>query len=313
MTRIPELSCYTSNLFAYLKPKVPTIRRTVAESVRLAVRTDLPGGELAFSHHPRLDVDEQGHRLDYRSAPTWEHARAALLTELVTTGRVLGCCDTYHLPWSPSYGVMHAPHWVLLHRQVDGWWFVADHFASLTPLGHQEPYLGWLSDLQLRTALTPMGKVAAEVAHRDRHALGLPVELPPYSDYRWLEFAPASQVVPAERQQGEWLTDLVEALRHVAGACANDHGVVAKHVDDLWTASRHFRYRLTVEAEVGQRDSTSVKRASTAWEELPRALRFAAASAARGRQRNGVVTQAFTQLINTILESEAHRSQHNDQ
>ena len=111
MTRFPDLSCYTTNLVAYLEPKAPAIRRTLARAIRVAVRTDLPAGELAFSHHPKLDADETG-QLAYRSAPDWDSAHAALRDELDRAGRVLACCNTFHLPWSPAYRLVHTPHWV---------------------------------------------------------------------------------------------------------------------------------------------------------------------------------------------------------
>jgi hypothetical protein len=290
MTAVPELSCYTTNLVAYLEPKNPAIRHRFAESVRLAVRTDA-NGELTFSHHPRLDTDEVG-GLAYCSAPAWELARAALLTELAGRGRVLACADTYHLPWSPSYRSAHAPHWVLLYRQVDGCWFVADHFTALTPAGQQQPYQGWLSDHQLRIALTPMTAVGPELANRDRHALGLPVDLPPYTHYRWLQFTPGWMT-----DADDWQPDTVTALMGLADAMAERPELLTRHADDLWTASRHFRFQLATQLDSRRINPDQFDTAARAWEELPRALRFAAAAVARGRPRPGVVAQTFARLV----------------
>ena len=142
-----------------------------------------------------------------------------------------------------------------------------------------------------------MDPVSPELVNRDRHALGLPVELPSYSDYRWLAFVPTPSVTTP---RGEWLEDTVSALRFVAENFAADDSLIARHVDDIWTASRHFRYRLSVDVDAGRIAAPAARAESDAWEELPKALRFAATSLARGRPRPGLIARAFAQLISVI-------------
>ncbi|MDG4820143.1 MULTISPECIES: hypothetical protein [unclassified Micromonospora] len=295
MLGYPELTCYTTNLVACLEPTDPAVRQRLADGVRLAVRTDLPDG-LAFSHHPRLDVDDRGYGLTYRSAPAWEPARAELRAELAEAGQVLACGDTYQLPWSPSYGRTHAPHWLLLREHDQGRWLVADHFAALTPAGWQDPYLGWLDDAQLSAALRPIADPAPEQVDRDRYALGTPVELPPVTHVRWLARHPDA----ATTREGTWIDEPGAALRHVAQTLLANGQLLARHIEDLWAASRHFRYRHGEHAAAGRIDPHAAQVACDAWEQLPRALRFAADSATRGRPRPGVLTQAFDQLISTL-------------
>ncbi|MEU3574636.1 hypothetical protein AB0E96_40455, partial [Kitasatospora sp. NPDC036755] len=186
----PQLSCYTTNLVAYLEATDPGIRRRFGHAVRLAVRTDLPAGHAAFSHHERVDAGPDGRGLGYRGAPDWERARAGLLTELEAEGQVLVAGNTRYLPWSPAAGQADAPHWLLLRGRKGDRWLLADQFAALTPYGEQEPFLGWVGEEELARALTPVPEPPAEVAARDGLALGLAVPVPPAGQYRWLRRMP---------------------------------------------------------------------------------------------------------------------------
>ncbi|MGW1818783.1 hypothetical protein ACWCQM_35135 [Streptomyces sp. NPDC002125] len=293
-----ELSCYTASLVAYLEPRTPGIRGRLARSVRLSLRTDSPDGVLAFSHHARVDIDEQGRGLAYRGADDWDTTHTAFDTELARHGRLLAVANTRHLPWSPMYEAVETPHWVVVSRHTEGKWSVTDAFDALTPHGSQTPYAGILDDRELRSVLTPLGGLTPQAVSRDRHALGDAVALPPYSGYRWLEFAEAA---PQAAPEGTWVHGLLPALRSVADRVCADPGELARYADDIWTAARHQRFRLA--AVSGAAD------ASAAWGALPQAVRFGIASAERGRFRAGAVQKAFAQVLTRVEQLEAAAAQ----
>ncbi|MFM9368747.1 hypothetical protein [Streptomyces sp. Da 82-17] len=302
----PDLSCYTTNLLAHLAPEVPGVRRRLGASVRLAVRLDLPAGELAFSHHPRLDRTPDGRELAYRGAADWPTARAALLDQLAYDGRVLAAGNVRHLPWAPGYGLSDAPHWLLLHGHRDGQWLVADHFAALTPHGEQRPHRGWLTDTDLAAALTLVEDPPPEVSRRDRLALGGEIPLPDTGPYRWLAWQPTQPTQPtADTRPGEptddpgpgtWSHDLADSLTHIAAVFRDHPEALPRYVDDLWAAARHHTYRLACAVDDGALNPERAAASAAAWGELPKALRFAAQSAARGRPRPTVVDRALDQL-----------------
>jgi len=293
-----ELSCYTAGLVAYLEPRVPDIRDRLAAAVRLRVRTDPPDGGLAFSHHARVDIDGRGRGLVHRGADDWAAARAALDAELARHGTVLAVGNTRHIPWSPSYGGAETSHWVVLRRHGDGTWQVRDDFDALTPHGPQTAHQGLLDDAELQSLLTPLSRTTAQAVSRDRHALGEATELAPYTGYRWLELGDTPD---APAPEGTWVDGPLPALRLVADTVCADPDALARYADDIWTAARHQRFRLASRPE-----AAGVAEAAAAWGSLPQAVRFGIASAERGRYREGVVRQAFEQLIGSVerLESE---------
>ncbi|MEU5637600.1 hypothetical protein ACH47C_39125 [Streptomyces rishiriensis] len=294
---MPDLSCYTTNLLAHLAPDVPGVRRRFAEGVRLAVRLDLPPGELAFSHHPRVDRTGDGRELAYRGAAGWPAARAALLDTLHREQRVLAAGNTRHLPWAAAHGRADAPHWLLIHEHRAGRWRVADHFSALTPFGDQEPFHGWIGDAELAAALAPVPDPPPEVVRRDRFALGQETPVPSAGHYRWLTWQAAPPAGGAAPGPGTWSLRLETSLAAIAGALRTDATALARYADDLWAAARHHTYALAFAVADGRLHPESGAAASAAWGELPRTLRFAAQSAARGRPRPGVVDRALEQLL----------------
>lgn len=297
---MPDLSCYTTNLVAHLTPDVPGVRRRLAEGVRLAVRVDLPPGELAFSHHPRVDRTEDGRELAYRGAADWPTARAGLLDTLHRERRVLAVGNTRHLPWAPAHGRADAPHWLLIRDHRAGRWLLGDHFTALTPFGDQEPFLGWVGDADLAAALTPVPDPPPEVVRRDRLALGQEIPVPPAGQYRWLAREPAARAVDTAPGPGTWSTGLEPSLTRIAEVFRTDATALARYVDDLWAAARHHTYGLAFAVADGRLHPESAAAAASAWGELPKTLRFAAQSAARGRPRPGVVDRSFEQLLTAV-------------
>lgn len=307
---VPELSCYTTNLVAYLDRDAPGAARRLADAVRLAVRTDLPGGLLAFSHHTRFDGDDagggdadgRGWELAYRGSADWRDARSRLAAEIATHGSVLAVGNTRMMPWSPQFGRTAVPHWCLLEGRADGPWRLADHFSALLPEGEHRPRTARLTDAELRDVLTPVRDAPPEVVLRDVHAFGVPVSLPSPAHYRWLvrQERTARPPDPGTRLTespgpGTWLTDPTEVLGYLSERLSEDVRALTVHADDLWAASRHLRHRAAVlsAAERVPEDPATDR----GWAELPRALRFAALSAARGRARPDVVAHAFGNLI----------------
>ncbi len=293
---MPDLSCYTTNLLAYLESDVPDVRRRLAQQVRLAVRVDAPDEELVFSHHPRIDRTEDGRELAYASAADWPTARAALLDALCRDARVLAVGNTRQLPWSPAYGQADAPHWLLIRDYGDGRWLVTDHFAALTPFGDQEPYLGRLHDAELARALALPSDQPREIARRDRLALGQEIPVPP-ARYRWLDWAPASAVPGTNPGPGSWSSALEGSLTRTATVLRTDPARLPSYVDDLWAAARHHTYQLAFAVAAGTVDPELAAKAAAAWADVPRTLRFAAQSAARGRPRPSAVDRCIELLI----------------
>jgi hypothetical protein len=288
---VPELSCYTTNLVAYLETGEPGVQSRLAHAVRLAVRLDSGPGNLVFSQHARIDGDAA---LGYHGAADWGRAVAGLQAELTRSGRVLAVADTFHLSWSPAYESAHSPHWLLLLGRRDGRWLVADHFRALTPLGEQEPFLGWLDDATLERALAPHTPWPPEIANRDRYALGTAVE-PVHADrFRWLARTTGEQP-PAD--PGAWTRGLPEALERVSEVLTEDDTAAARYGDDLWAASRHYTYRLEVLAANGEICAETAAAAAVSWGELAKVVRFAAESAARGRPRAGLLRRTFDDLL----------------
>lgn len=293
---VPELSCYTTNLVAYLETDDPGVRTRLAHAVRLAVRTDSGEGDLVFSQHTRVDDAAAHDPLGYRGAASWTQAAGDLAAELARSERVLTVADTFHLPWSPAHEVAHSPHWLLLLDRRDGRWLVADHFCALTPLGAQEPFLGWLDDAALERALAPHAPWPAEIANRDRHALGAAVEPVHADSFRWLARTTGEDPATPVANPGDWTSVLPDVLAHISGVMAEDETAPARYGDDLWAASRHYTYRLDVLAANGEIGAEAAAAAAVSWAELPKVVRFAAESAARGRPRTGLLRRTFDDL-----------------
>ncbi|MGC5287770.1 hypothetical protein [Micromonospora sp. DT231] len=284
---MPELSCYTTALVDHLGPAAAD---RLADSVRLRVRLDAPDGVLAFSHHDRVD----GGSLAYASTGDWATARAALAEQLAEHDSVIVVGNTYHLPWSPQHLSQSVAHWFVLRGHRDGRWRVSDRFDALLPAGQQRPFTGWLDDAALRTALTPLGRCAPHQHNRDVYALGVPVEVGDPDQYRWLRPGGGGELA----WPGEWLHEPAVVLAAVRDRFRADEQALHRHADDLWAAARHHCHRLTRRGE---------PTLATAWAELPKALRFAADSARRGRPRPGVLTGVFDRLIELTTRTEVYR------
>ncbi|MGW0336305.1 hypothetical protein ACWD0J_31410 [Streptomyces sp. NPDC003011] len=296
--RISELSCYTTNLVAYLDRYEPGAAHRLAHAIRLAVRTDLPGGGLAFSQHRRIDRTGAGWELGYRGAADWETARGGLRREASANGAVLAGGNTRHMAWSPQFGAVDVPHWILLETRSDGRWRVTDHFAALLPRGEHRPYSGELTDDELRALLTPVD-ARGPTAVRDGLALGEPVPVPPAGEYRWIVRQPHTIPQPPP---GSWLDEPPAVLDFLAGRVAADVPVLVDHTDDLWAAARHQCHRITVLAGEGLLPEPAAGTAVARWSKLPQTLRFAAMSAARGRPRPELVVRAFDGVIEALAD-----------
>jgi hypothetical protein len=289
------LSCYTGALACYRAAEFAGTEQWLAGSVRLAVRTDLPGEQLAFSHHRYpLDRLPDGTRLRYATGDRAE-AVSALGRELARYGRALVVTDAARLPWSPSYrSTDSAPHWLLLGGRLGDDWQVTDPFSALVPAGAHHPHDGWLTTAALLDAMTLPQRWAREQHRRNELAFGFPVPVPAGSAPQWLR-RDAGGGTPGELP-GEWLHEDAVVLPFLADYVAGYVAAAGRHLDDLWTAARHraFRHRWHGHPEV-----------AAAWEALPGALRFAVDSARRGKPRTALVHTTFGRLRQ--LETEGAR------
>lgn len=289
------LSCYVANLAGYLAVQWPDTENRLADSVRLAVRTDLPGGALAFSHHRTpLHQLPDGTALAYATGLTIP----ALTAELDRHGRVLLLVDNARLPWSPSYGTRAAaPHWLLVRGRAGDRWDVLDLFAGLLPGGEQRPYAGTVGTSVLRAALDPIAPFSAAQQRRNGLAFGFPVPVP--AGATWLRRMPDDGAVA--ELPGEWAYDRA-ALAFLTDRLLADGAAAEAYLDDLWTAAAHhiFRHHRHGAAEP-----------AAAWRRLPGALRFAVDSARRGRARPGLLSTTLAELDRlehaTPARSEEHR------
>jgi len=295
------LSCYTANLLEYLWRRCDNAHVALARSVRLAVRTDLPEGLLAFSHHARpLHHLPDGSRLAYRGAATAAAAVDGIAAELAAHGQVLIVTNRGRLPWGAPSGDREAPHFALIdsHR---GRWHVIDRFAALLPEGPQETFAGWISTAVLRRALSFTMPVPAQQLLRNEYAFGFPVRLPDDGAFQWIVRVPPAEGEPAAELPGDWVLGSPAALDYLRGylvARAGD-GAAEVFLDDLWAAARHhaFRHRLGIAGTGARADAAQAcADAAQAWTALPMTLRFAYDSARRGRPRASLIGAAFDKL-----------------
>jgi hypothetical protein len=295
----PALSCYTTSLVTYLEGIRPDAATAFAAAVRLAVRTDLPDGRIAFSHHHRVDR-WAGQQLGYAHAGGWDAAREEIAAEATRHGQVIAVANTAAMPWSPSYARQAVPHWLLVGLAPAGGWQVTDEFAAIMPSGEQQPFRNQLTDAELCIILRPGSFPGAHVPLRDCHALGEYVPAPKSDQYRWLglePLPPASHQRPDPPGLGNWQLTTAGALRWLAGRLSDDPVVLRECLDDLWAAARHHTFLADPNDEL-----------TTAWAELPQAMRFAADSAARGRPRPSLV-RASLNYVADLTES-ARAGQH---
>ena len=305
-----QLSCYSTSLVAYLLRYQPAVTGRMAAAIRLAVRTDLPGGQVAFSHHRRVDRHD-GHELHYAGAARPSEATAGVRAELAAAGAVIVVANTSRLPWSPAYLRAATPHWLLLSNVRDDQFQLVDPLEALLPHGEQAPFAGWVSQAELLRYMELPGGCAEHVARRDRLALGAAVEVPDAARWRWLRRGRAAAPAggPDGDQHpagGEWLLDTAAALRWLAGRVAGDAAALDRCVDDLWAASRHHVFRAGWLRDRGLLPARHADLAAARWAELPRALRFAADSACRGRPRAGMVRTTLERLADVADDRPDH-------
>ncbi|MFC7588062.1 hypothetical protein ACFQYP_33515 [Nonomuraea antimicrobica] len=299
------LSCYTANLAAYLDGEFDAAD-LISRSVRSAARTDLPPPLLAFSHHRvRLERLPDGSRLRYRHASSAADALRAVADQLHQFGRVLILVDNRRLPWSPALPAgPSAPHWLLVDGAEGGDWRVRDEFAGLLPDGRQRPFAGRFSSSRLAEAMeTPEWNEQQRM--RNRLACGFPLAGADVPGWWWLERTREPR--PAQRSAeetealpGRWLEGERSALTFLGDRLARSAESAALHLDDCWALAGHHRFalrhRLTAAAP-GDPARPMLAAAAERWAALPRLLRYAVESAARGRPRPGIIRRAFADAL----------------
>ncbi|MEU4744645.1 hypothetical protein AB0G02_29870 [Actinosynnema sp. NPDC023658] len=302
------LSCYTANLARYLLRDDPGALDAIARSVRLAVRTELPGDALAVSHHrvPLHGLPRDG-VLEHASAGTADAALAGVADELWRHGQVLVAASSAALPWSIARPEDSAPHLLLVDGHGPDGWHVVDDFSALLPEGRQDPFDGWVTDSALLVAMAPVDSPRPEHRLRDEHLFGVPVPPPPADTYRWFTLGPGGGTGSGLPDGWRVGADAIRALGDFWSGLG-EHPDRARFLDDVWAASQHhvFRYaRLLHTRRPSDRDAEAFLAASAAWRDLPMALHFAVRSAARGRSRPAVVRTTFDHLL--AVEAGARR------
>jgi hypothetical protein len=280
------LSCYTAALVSLLQAEDAAVNEHFRAAVRLRVRTDsaLP----YFSHHDRFDM-RSGTALRYTGAAGWQPAREQLAADVDAAGTVIAVADTARLPWSPLLGRASSPHWILLSRAAAGW-SVVDPFEGLLPEGVVQGADVVMTDRELAELLHPMPDQSGYLRARDEMALGQHIPSPPSHWYRWLTRGPVSASVP---QSGHWTTDTAASLEWIADRLQAEPDLLGSWSQDLWAATRHHQAALNAGTELSQ----DIVDRLAAWGELPRAVRFTADSAARGRPRPGLLHLSLQRLI----------------
>ncbi|CAM3727784.1 hypothetical protein KIPE111705_21940 [Kibdelosporangium persicum] len=299
------LSCYTANLHAYLAGEWDA-DAMLGQSVRLAVRVDLPDGQLAFSHHdPPLDRLPDGTRLCYAGADAVQQALPGVIGELATYGRVLVVVDASRLPWSVIRGRAPTPHWLLIDGRRSGrhggQWHVVDRFTALMPAGEQLPHEGWLSDWELRDAMSLPPRWEPEQEQRNALAFGAPVPVPATRTL-WLRRRP-DDLGRCASLAGRWLCGDDQVLPFLMNYLLDHSSGITRHLDDLWAAVGHrgFAYRRRLAGGITGHERGALRAALTKWENLPRMLRIAAESAQRGRPRP-VLARAAIEVLSRAEE-----------
>ena len=279
-----RLSCYTASLITLLHRDDPGVLERFGPAVRLRVRTDSVAPR--FSQHDRLDV-RAATALGYTGAGDWAGALDRLAADVDADGTVIAVADAARLPWSPLHGRASSPHWVLVSRARRGW-SVLDPFEALLPEGVAHATEAVVDDAGLAELLNPSSDQPAHLRARDEMALGQQVPSPPSHCYRWLRREPARQQI----EVGCWTADTGASLDWITARLAAQPELVSLWQQDLWAAARHHEAALKDLAESDERTADRV----AAWAELPRAMRFAADSAARGRPRLGLAQLTIKRL-----------------
>lgn len=285
------LTCYTTALHRYLAQEWDA-DRIVAQSIRLAVRVDLPDRTPAFSHHdPSLDRLPDGTVLRYAGAAAPAHALAGLGTELDRHGRVLVVVDMTRLDWSVRRAGPPMPHWLLVDGRRGERWHVVDGFAATLPEGEQPPYEGWLTEDRLATAMTLPPRWNPGQRLRNALAFGTAVTVPPGRSL-WLRRGRAG---PPPPPAGTWLVDPDDVFEFLGSRLRAPRPDLEQLHEDLWAAARHrlFAYRWRLAGPLDDRRRDDLRRAAASWESLPRATGFAVASARRGRSRTSLLAAAL--------------------
>jgi hypothetical protein len=291
------MTWYLANLARYLAPELDDVDGYLAGSVRLAVRTDLPGGRLAFSHHRYpLDRLPDGTALRYAGCDTDPEALSGLADELHRYGRVLAVVDGGRLPGLSRAAGGPASRWVLVDGRQAGLWHVRDAF----PGGRAR--CGWLGTGALLDAMAAAGPSRGAQRRRDSYAFGFPVALPARGRLRWLRREPADCREPA--LTGRWLVDDATVLPFLAGRLA---GGGAGYLVDLTAAALHRVYRYRRELVATPRDDLQAARLGMAirlWRGLPSTLRQALGRDGRAGGA-AVVRGAFARLAHAAAAVEA--------
>ncbi len=306
MRRAPHdtpLSCYTAGIAHYLDTEGVSGPDVVADSARLAVEPGRDDGLLAFSQHALpLDRLPNGDRLVPWGSSDPDEARALLADQVHRYGRALVVASTDRLPWSAAGddgrgAVSGAPHVLVVGGTDPTGWHVTDRFTGTLGNGQvQESVSGRVPDADLASVIRRPDRTDPVHHLRNQLAFGHPVPVPEPAPFLLLVRQPGPGPEPVPLGAG-WVVGTAATLRALAGQLDDPDTLLAQSavVDDIWAAAVHHQARYR---------AAGTAAAADAWNDLPRALRFALDSTRRGRPRTSLVADRLLGLAAAVDTAE---------
>lgn len=295
------LSCYTAAFHEYLSAEWDA-NSVLARSIRLAVNDPARPleGPVPFSHHePALDRLPDDSVLVYRSDPTVIGALGCIRDQVEQHGRAIVVVDSGRLPWSVARGDVHRPHWVVVDGLQGSRWHVRDPFAAPLPdHGHQLPFTGWVEGDDLATMIESPRPSDSSTALRNDLAMGREISAP-LGAPTWLERHRPPRHNSIEPLSHEWVVGTQASLTVLADRFRDDNPRPFLQAEDLWAVAGHhiFALRWQLERERNIPEADDPRRvALDRWITLPRTMRVALESHARGRPRLGLVRESLLRL-----------------
>lgn len=244
----------------------------------------VPDGDLfLFQHHARPITKALG--LSLEASDSWDRAWEGIRAELRAQGRVIIAGDTWHLPWLPSHGTSHAPHWFTLTSEDDGL-IVSDPLSMVNEVGKHVPVRVRVEE----SALADLSRALPPESHvyrlREQAALGTD-EIAWGRPYRWLSRdgslaqEDGATAVPGRDTTAASLRLLAARFRESPG-----DSPLYLQTDDLWQALRIRELALGAARTDGGTHPQVVNRWSRqipVWRKLPPHLLYGKLQSESGR------------------------------
>lgn len=226
-----RLTCFTAALGTWLADRNPRWWQPLLEDGLPCLAIRRTENHWLFAHSVRPWMPALG--LQFQASNSWETAKNALLEEIDAQGCVIVAADVWGLPWHAGYQNRHAPHWIVLRADEQGY-FIEDPLEMMTLEGVQK---GQCVDVELSDCPTILRALTPTIPIfelRERSIAGSK-PLATNMQYRWL------QCIPAKPE--EYSTDMIKgadachALANHFDANGQKSDAYAQ-ADDLWQALR---------------------------------------------------------------------------